>query len=183
MFDKDTTIKIAIKVIKQMEGCELRAYPDPASELYKELSAHGLLRKYMAGDLELPEHLEKLSGAPWTIGYGETKGVKPGMVWTQEQADTALSARVGGFLSEVLKVSPKLATAAPERVAAVVSLVYNIGVTNYASSTVAKCIAAEDWQGAGNAFMMWVKAGKPLATLPGLVKRRQVEKDLFMSAR
>jgi lysozyme len=182
--NKDVALKIATKVIRNVEGCELRAYPDPASDLYKELSKHGLLRKYMTGELTaLPEHLAKLSGAPWTIGYGETKGVKPGMVWTQEQADTALEARVKGFLSDVLKISPKLATEAPERIAAIVSLTYNIGAANYASSTVAKCIAAGDHNGAAAAILLWNKAGKPLTVVPGLVKRRQVERDLYVAVK
>jgi lysozyme len=137
----------------------------------------------MAGQIEIPDDLEKLSGAPWTIGYGETKGVKQGMIWTQQEADSALQKRVEGFLQEVLKTSPKLATAAPERIAAVVSLVYNIGTANYASSTVARCIAAGDHAGAAAAFLLWNKAGKPLAVMPGLVKRRQVESDLYKSVR
>lgn len=179
MMNKQDAVRIAIKVIKPLEGCHLRAYPDPASELYKELSKHNLLYAYMAGNVEIPEHMEHLSGTPWTIGYGETKGIKKGMVWTQEQADTALQKRVEGFLQEVLKVSPKLALARSERVAAVVSLVYNIGITNYTSSTVARCIANDDHIGAANAFMLWNKAGRPLVVLNGLTKRRQTEKDLY----
>lgn len=183
MTDKDTVVRIAVKVIKTEEGCHLRAYPDPASELYKQLSKHNLLRKFMAGEVELPDYLAKLSGAPWTIGYGETKGIKQGMVWTQQEADSALQKRVEGFLSEVLKTSPKLATEAPERIAAVVSLVYNIGAANYATSSVARCIAAGDHAGAAAAFLLWNKAGKPLAVMPGLVKRRKVESDLYKSVR
>ena len=46
-----------IDLIKQFEGYSSKAYPDPAT-----------------------------GGAPWTIGYGTTNGVKPGMIITAEQA-------------------------------------------------------------------------------------------------
>jgi lysozyme len=36
-----------------------------------------------------------------------------------------------------------------------------------------------DYEGAAEAFMMWVKAGG--RTLPGLVKRRMDEKKLYLS--
>lgn len=184
MANTDTVVNIAMKIIKPAEGLCLVAYPDPASDLYKELSEHNLLRKFMTGELkyqDLPEHLSSLSGTPWTIGFGETKGIKPGMVWTELEAITALKVRVATFLSEVLKVSPKLDLEAPERIAAVVSLVYNIGTLNYKTSSVAKAIARGDWQAAGDAFLLWNKAGGKV--LNGLVKRRQVEKDLFLSVR
>lgn len=181
MTNKDLALKIAVKVIKLAEGCHLRAYPDPASELYKSLSAHNLLKAYMDGKVELPSTMAKLSGAPATIGYGETKGIKLGMIWSQEQADTALQVRVEGFLQEVLKTSPKLATEAPERIAAITSLVYNIGAANYNSSTVAKRIAAGDMAGAADAIIMWNKAGG--AVMNGLVARRKMERDLFLSVK
>ena len=120
--------KIATKLIKQFESCELRAYPDPNSPLAKELSKHGILRKYMDGKLELPDYLQALSGAPWTIGWGETKGVKQGDVWTQEEADSRLAVRTQEFMSGVVKASPKLGKASPEKLAAVTSLAYNIGL-------------------------------------------------------
>jgi lysozyme len=50
-----SALEILIKLIKDSEGCKLKAYKCPA----------GI----------------------WTIGYGQTKGVKEGMVWTQQQAD------------------------------------------------------------------------------------------------
>lgn len=53
-----TPSKDCFDLITHYEGCELCAYPDPAT-----------------------------GAAPWTIGYGHTSGVKPGDVCTADQAD------------------------------------------------------------------------------------------------
>lgn len=177
----EQALAIAIKIVKRFEGLSLRAYPDPASGLYKELSKHNMLDDYMQGKIELPDYLAELDGNPWTAMYGETQGVKMGDVYTQQEADSKLSERVEGFLQSVLEVSPNLATEAPERLAACTSLCYNIGESNYSHSTVAKCIANEDHEAAANAFGMWVKAHGQV--LPGLVNRRKIESDLYRSAR
>lgn len=50
-----------IELIKQFEGINLKAYPDPGT-----------------------------GGEPWTIGYGHTGGVKKGDVITQAQAEELL---------------------------------------------------------------------------------------------
>lgn len=178
---KQEALKIAIKILKPIEHLELRAYPDPASELYQELSKHNILRKFMDGKLELPDYLAKLSGAPWTLGYGMTKGVKQGDTITEERAVAALAELVEEYMQAVLKTSPKLATESPEKLAAVTSLAYNIGLNAYEKSTVKRCIDKEDWDGAADAFMMWVKAGGK--TMQGLINRRQIEKNLFKSVR
>lgn len=175
----EVAVRIAIKVIKQFEGCSLRAYPDVASELSKTLHDHGILQKYIDGQLELPPYLAKLNGKPYTIGYGETQGVKAGDVWTQQEADSKLEDRVKGFMQELLKVSPKLALMSPSAIAATTSLCYNIGLGNYKTSTVCKKIAEGDKQAAGEAFLLWNKAKG--VVLQGLVNRRKSEKDLFLS--
>lgn len=173
-------LRIAVKLIKMFEGCNLVAYPDPASELYSQFSRRNILRKWMNGDVtEVPKDLQGLSGAPWTIGYGETVGVKLGDVWTQEQADSALEAHAKEFLASAIKSCPKLATEAPERLAACVSLAYNIGSGAFAKSSVAREINEGDWQSAGSAFLLWNKAGG--VVMEGLVKRRKIERDVFLS--
>lgn len=178
--DNQKALTIAIKIIKQFEGCNLRAYPDPASDLYKELSKHNILKDYMSGKLkELPPYLDELDGSPFTIGYGQTKGVKKGDIWSQEHAENDLFATVGEVAAYVLKTSPNLAKHSSEKVAAVTSLCYNIGRGNYSPSTVARKIAADDMQGAANGFLLWNKAHG--VVLDGLVKRRNLERNLFLS--
>ena len=72
----------------------------------------------------------------WTIGWGETAGVQPGMVWTQERADIVLRRRVGQFLVAVLQRCPALHLEGAARQAACVSLAYNIGAASFGESSV-----------------------------------------------
>lgn len=113
----------------------------------------------------------------WTIGYGHTAGVTAGDVWTQEQADRALEQDIGKYRKAVLIACPALADY-PNRLAACISLAYNIGTGAFASSSVARHINKGDYRAAADAFLLWVNAGG--RKLEGLVKRRQAEQAIFL---
>lgn len=145
----DAALTQAIALVKQGEGCKLTAYPDPAT-----------------------------GGKPWTIGYGETLNITEGMVWTQQQADTAIRARVAYFLLQCLKRCPQLHLEPPGRVAACTSLAYNIGVGAFNASSV-KARTSRGWfAGAADAFLMWNKAGGRV--MRGLTLRRQRERGIYL---
>ncbi len=177
----ELAVKIAIKLIKPHEGCILRAYPDPASALYKALSTNGVLHKYMNGDYALPDNFAVLSGNPWTIGYGNTEGVKAGDVWPLERAESDLVDKVMGRMLSALKACPKLSKEAPERMAAITSLVYNIGINAFAESTACRRIMEGNHEGAAEAITWFNKARGEV--MPGLVTRRKAEKDMYLSVR
>jgi lysozyme len=61
---------------------------------------------------------------------------------------------------------------------ALISLAYNIGNKALQNSTLLKMLNAGDKVGAAAQFLRWNKAGGK--ELPGLTKRRQQEKDLFV---
>lgn len=65
-----------LPLIKQFEGCKLKAYPDPGT-----------------------------GGAPWTIGWGRTTNVKKGDTCTQAQADAWLVAEYDGFEAGVIDLT------------------------------------------------------------------------------
>lgn len=115
----------------------------------------------------------------WTIGWGETLGVKEGDVWTQEQADEELRRRVAQFLFATLKRCPQLLTEADERLAACTSLAYNIGVGAFGASSVRRKTARYDYQGGADAFLLWNKAAGRV--LRGLTLRRQAERLRYLS--
>jgi lysozyme len=176
--------KLAVKIIKIFEGVSLRAYPDPASDLYKALARIGQMDDWMKGKVtyaSLPDNFKVLSGTPYTVGFGETKDVTHSTVWTQEQANKALEERVAEFMAQTLKDLPNLATQPPERIAAITSLAYNIGSTALKNSTVAKRIASGDFHDVPAAIKMWDKAGGKI--MQGLVNRRKTEADLWTSVR
>jgi lysozyme len=62
---------------------------------------------------------------------------------------------------------------------ALVSWTFNLGMGHLAGSTLLRLLNVGDYQGAADQFSVWVKAnGK---RLPGLVKRRAQERELFES--
>lgn len=113
----------------------------------------------------------------WTIGWGETQGIKNGMKWTQEQADAAFDKRVQEFMSGVLKACPGLKNS-PEQLAACTSLAYNIGLGAFERSSVCRNTNNEAWTAAANSFLLWNKAGG--IELSGLVRRREAERKLYL---
>ncbi|WP_145542269.1 lysozyme [Yersinia alsatica] len=61
---------------------------------------------------------------------------------------------------------------------ALCSLIFNIGSSAFADSTVLKRLNAGDYKGAADAFLMWKKSGSDLNIL---LPRRQRERALFLS--
>lgn len=117
----------------------------------------------------------------WTIGYGDTgPDVVKGLVITKEQAENRLSKRLvefEGYVNRAVKV--KLTQ---NQFDALVSLVYNIGPTNFNSSTLLRKLNAGDYVGAADQFLVWDKGrvkGK-LVVINGLVNRRKAERELFL---
>jgi len=141
-----SALEILIKLIKDSEGCKLKAYKCPA----------GI----------------------WTIGYGQTKGVKEGMVWTQQQADEDIIKTALQAFNEAIKASPILTTANMEKQAAIADFVYNLGITNYNKSTLKLRVDKGNWVSASTEIKKWNKSNGTI--LNGLVKRRQLEADLLL---
>lgn len=165
-------------IVQHSEGCNLRAYPDPASPLYKAMARLRIIKAYMAGKAEIPDAYRGLSGAPWTIGWGETLGIREGMVWTQEYADHRLQIRLAQFTLGVLRKCPQLHLESDSRVAACVSLAYNIGTGAFAASSVCRHTMRRAYGAAAAAFLLWNKAGG--AVMGGLTIRRKIEAALYL---
>ena len=111
----------------------------------------------------------------WTIGYGHTKGVKRGMKIDQAQADRLLDIDlidVARSIRQLVKVNIN-----DNQTQALVSFVFNIGAGAFAKSTLLRKINNRDFLAASLEFRKWVYAKG--VKLPGLVRRRSVEKDLF----
>lgn len=172
-------LDVVLPLVKAKEGLCLRAYPDPASPLSKALSKRNLLRPYKRGLVQVPSDLAGLSGAPWTIGYGETRGVAEGMWWTQAQADEAVRARAVEFMGGVLKRCPQLYLEPPQRLAACTSLAYNIGLGAFGASSVCRLTRRCEYARAADSFLLWNKAGGEV--VPGLTARRRLERAMYLS--
>lgn len=116
----------------------------------------------------------------WTIGYGHIKGVQPGMVITQQQADQALQDDLSGAENVVDGATTGAATT-DNQYGAMVSLCFNIGSANFRASSVLRDHLAGNFVTAAQAFLMWNEATikgvrQPVA---GLTQRRQAESQLY----
>ncbi|MGL6378214.1 lysozyme [Aeromonas hydrophila] len=138
-----------VAVAHYFENCKLQAYPDQGSK----------------------------NGEPWTIGRGHTgPEVKPGLVWTQAQADAAFLVDIARFERDVLSLVKVPVNQG--QFDALVLFSYNVGSKALESSTLMRKLNAGDYDGAAVEFRRWNKNdGK---VMRGLTRRRAAEECLFM---
>ena len=136
--------KEGLELIKQFEGCKLKAYVCPA----------GIL----------------------TVGYGSTGShVKPGMVITQEQAEELLRSDLRRFEDFVAN---RCAPATDNQFSALVSFCFNVGQEALRTSTLRRLHLEGKYEAAADQFARWNKASGRV--LPGLVRRREAERALYV---
>ncbi|MGH6785714.1 MAG: lysozyme [Novosphingobium sp.] len=144
-----------IALIKRFEGCARRR-PDRRFAAYPDPGT---------------------GGAPWTIGWGATgAGIGPGTVWTQAECDDRLERDLVRYAGEVSAALAGAPTTQPQ-FDALVGFHYNTGAIRRATLT--KRHRAGDFAAARAEFARWVRAGGKV--LPGLVKRRAAEAELYGS--
>lgn len=116
----------------------------------------------------------------WTVCYGETR--VPMRRYTESECRELLNESVQEFKGAVLRCNPGLKTR-PYQLAAAVSLSYNIGVTAYCRSTVARLFNANQFKQACEAFKAWKFAGPSgnKREIRGLVNRRAEETKLCLT--
>ena len=125
----------------------------------------------------------------WTIGYGTTLypgggKVSPGDTCTAAQAETWLAHDLGAAARDVAKLVKVAVSQA--QFDALVSFAYNVGsdidadtvAEGLGDSTLLRKLNAGDARGAAGEFMKWVNGGG--RRLPGLVRRREAERKLFL---
>lgn len=124
----DPAVEVATALIKQFEGCHLKAYPDPGS-----------------------------GGDPWTIGWGATgPGIGPVTVWTKATADARLAQDVARFADGVRGMVKVPVNA--NQLGALISFAYNVGLGNLKTSTLLRKLNAGDYEGAKGQFSRWNRA-------------------------
>lgn len=111
----------------------------------------------------------------WTIGYGHTgKDVHEGLIWTQAQADETLQHDLAAAQALLGLYSPGLENGP---LAAITDFVFNLGIGNYRTSTLCKCVNAQDWEGAKAQIVTWDHSNGKV--IPGLLRRREAEAALL----
>lgn len=117
------------------------------------------------------------SAGVWTIGYGATLGVRPGMTTTRREAEERLLRDLEAHAVPALAYV-KVPLSEHEK-AALASFAYNVGVGAFARSTLLRKLNADNRQGAADEFLRWDKAGGRV--LRGLTRRRKAERRMFLT--
>lgn len=151
-----------IDMVKHHEGVRFRPYRCPA-----------LLWTVGVGHVIDPLHIgvkfEDRKNLPIPQGWDRTLSTA--------EVNDILAKDLERFERGVARLCPAGLT--QSRFDALVSFSFNVGLGNLQRSTIRMRHNRGDHEGASEAFMMWTKAGGKV--LPGLVKRRQDERVLYLS--
>lgn len=113
----------------------------------------------------------------WTIGYGTTRGVKPGMQISEAEAEKFLQQDLTRFeqaINEVIEVPIN-----DNQFSSLVSFTYNVGSGAFRSSTLLQLLnQRQDLRVVADQFPRWNRAGGQV--LAGLTRRRNAERALFL---
>lgn len=148
------------------------------------------MREALSEAVALAKQFEGFSADPYlcpagvaTIGYGSTSYLDGRKVTladrpvSKAEAELLLIQVMTSVCTSVLKASPTVATNTNVW-AALADFVYNLGIARYRSSTLRKRVDEKDFTAAGEELLRWTRAGGRV--LPGLVKRRQAERELML---
>jgi len=139
------------------------------------LSADGLHEIKRFELLRLDAYRDK--GGVWTIGWGDTRGVKEGDRITIEEADRRLAARVSEY-EAVVNAAVKIPLT-QRQFDALVSFTYNVGTGHFRSSTLLQLLNSNDITAAAEQFCRWIHVK---GAIDGdLVRRRFVEVIRFLT--
>jgi len=165
------TSKIGIDLMHHFEGYRNKPYLCPAN-----IWTIGFGRVLYQEQIRLP--MVRKEGYTGLIRSDYQLKGEDNRVWSKEELVDLFKVDINSFERGVLRLSPNLVSH-QSKFDAVVSFAYNAGLGNYQRSTIRMKVNREDWTGASEAFMSWVKAGGK--EVSGLVKRRKAEVALFLS--
>lgn len=139
-----------------------------------QLSDAGLLHLQNREALRLVAYPD--SGGVWTIGWGHTgPEVHPGLTITRAQAVSYLRIDVQRFVKAVNENVH--VTLTQSQFDALVSFVFNVGISAFERSTVLELLNKGDYVGAESHFMDWIYVNHKV--VDGLVNRRRSEQQEF----
>ncbi|MGD1907780.1 MAG: lysozyme [Leptolyngbyaceae cyanobacterium] len=156
------------------------AAPQSPAGIPGKMNAAGLKLLTAFEGLELEAYQDSVG--VWTIGYGHTSAAGPpkvttGLRITEADANTILKRDLGQFEQGIReRVSVALNS---NQFSALVSFSFNVGLGAFGNSTLRRKLNGGDYGGAANELLRWDKAGG--RALPGLTRRRQAERALFLS--
>lgn len=118
----------------------------------------------------------KCPAGVYTIGYGHTENVNADSEISELMADQILRKDLKKFENSIKKLVK--VPLSQYQFDALVSLVFNIGATNFKNSTLLKYLNNSEYSLAAEQFERWIYSnGKKL---DGLLTRRKAEKEIFL---
>jgi len=148
--------RIGLQLIKQFEGCHLKAYPDP-----------------LTGNL------------PITIGWGSTRKkdgspFKLGDTITQQEADELLISQCKNQFLPALQKIPHWNQMSEGKQGALLSFAYNLGAGFYGGNnfnTITRVLKNKEWDKVPDALYLYRNPGSNVEA--GLARRRKAEGDAW----
>ena len=119
----------------------------------------------------------KCPAGVWTIGYGHTSGVAPGMKIIEANAENLLKEDLLRFEIAVNRLVEVPLN--QHQFDALVSFCFNVGIGAFENSTLLILLNKGRYEEAAYQFPRWVHGGGQ--KLPGLIRRRKEERGLFLS--
>jgi lysozyme len=146
-----------------------------------QISSHGinLIREFEG--LRTKAYKAHFSEKYYTIGYGHYgPDVKQNDVCTEAYATKLLENDLQAFCKNVERsLNADEIEVNQNQFDALVSFAFNLGVNNLTASTLWEKLKHHDFEGAANQFLRWNKCNG--FELPGLTRRREAERKLFLS--
>ena len=137
--------------------------------------SEGLVKAAMRFEGFRPLAYWDANGKVWTIGFGETLGVKQGDTTTIPAAVKRLNTRLQYFCTAACGMAGVPLTQG--QADAITDFAYNAGLGNLQKSTLLKDLKALDYNDAATEFGKWNKAGGKV--LVDLTTRREAEREWF----
>ena len=115
----------------------------------------------------------------WTIGYGNryinNLPVKPNQRITQEVANELLETTLTNLYDQISKLLPGLND---NQMVSILDFSYNVGLYAFEKSTLFKLLKSGNYDDASKEFNKWIYSSGKI--LPGLVRRRKEETNIFL---
>lgn len=159
-----------LKMLKHHEGVRFKPYLCPAV-----VWTVGVGRVLYQEQIKLP--VVRKEGYTGIIRKEFELRGEDNRVWTQEEVDALLDEDIVRFTRGVARLVNDRAS--DGQFSAMVSFAFNAGLGALQRSTIRMKHNRKDYEGAAESFLMWTKGGGKV--LPGLVKRRQDERALYLS--
>ena len=153
------------------EGCRNRPYLCPA-HIWTIGYGHVLYQQQIRLPMMKKEGESVQIRKEYPLAEGDNR------VWSKEEINALFATDVASFERGVLRLVPGV-SGRQGTFDALVSIAFNAGLGNLQRSQIRIKANRGEWEAAAESLMDWTKGGGRV--LPGLVKRREAEKALFLS--